>query len=159
MYRDPFFFNPSGQDDPFQLSRFSSLNSLRNVKDRKPDKQGRLVGPAIDLEDMLLLPHAMTALTLIDDPETLAPLQEAYQNDQTIFACYSVADSDLNAPPLSYLEVGLELAVGSLINLDEGRQSVLLQARRRVNVEEIWQDGRQLTVSYTHLTLPTIYSV
>jgi len=144
VYRDPFFFNPSGQDDPFQLSRFSSLNSLRNVKDRKPDKQGRLVGPAIDLEDMLLLPHAMTALTLIDDPETLAPLQEAYQNDQTIFACYSVADSDLNAPPLSYLEVGLELAVGSLINLDEGRQSVLLQARRRVNVEEIWQDGRQL---------------
>ena len=70
MYRDPYFFNQINRDDPFQISRFSSLSNLRSVKDRKRDKEGFLVGPAINLEDMLLLPHSMAPLTLVEDPDT-----------------------------------------------------------------------------------------
>ena len=144
MYRDPFFFNQLNRDDPFQVSRFSSLSNLRNVKDRKRDKEGFLVGPAINLEDMLMLPHAMAPLTLVDDPDTLKTLQDAYQSNQTLFACYSAMDLNLEDTQEKYLEIGLEVAVGSLINLDAGRQSVLLQARRRIKVEDIWQEGSQL---------------
>jgi len=144
VYRDPYFFNQINRDDPFQISRFSSLSNLRSVKDRKRDKEGFLVGPAINLEDMLLLPHSMAPLTLVEDPDTLKTLQDAYQNSQTLFACYSALDLNLEETQERYLEIGLEVAVGSLINLDAGRQSVLLQARRRLKVEDIWKEGSQL---------------
>ncbi len=149
MNRDPFFLNQMNQDDPFQMSRFASLSNLQNVRDRKPEKDGFLVGPAIDLEEMLLLPHAMMPLTLLDDQETLKTLQDAYQNNQTLFACYSVVDDIMDRVSTKerekeYLEIGLEVAVGSLINLDAERQSVLLQARRRLKVVDIWQEGNQL---------------
>ncbi len=149
MNRDPFFLNQMNQDDPFQMSRFASLSNLQNVRDRKTEKDGFLVGPAIDLEEMLLLPHAMMPLTLLDDQETLKTLQDAYQNNQTLFACYSVVDDIMDRVSTKerekeYLEIGLEVAVGSLINLDAERQSVLLQARRRLTVVDIWQEGNQL---------------
>lgn len=144
MYHDPFFFNHVNRDDPIQISRFATLSNLRGVKDRKPDKDGYLVGPAIDLEEMLLLPHAMMPLTLAEDPNAMDTLRDAYQNSETLFACFSRQDfnhlTETAEPEKRYLEIGLEVAVGSLISLDNDRESVLLQARNRVKIEDIWQE-------------------
>ncbi|MEL7644807.1 MAG: endopeptidase La [Anaerolineaceae bacterium] len=136
------------RDEPFQISRFASLSNLNNVRDQKPDQDGYLVGPAIDLEESLLLPHAMMPLTLMDDPDTLKTLQKAYLNNQTLFACFSKEDfndpTSSEEPEKRYLEIGLEVAIGSLMNLDNERQSVLLQARHRLKIEDIWQEDGQL---------------
>lgn len=41
------------------LTKFASVGSLKNVHPRKPNKDGYIKGPAIDLEDIILLPQSL----------------------------------------------------------------------------------------------------
>ena len=51
-------------------------------------------------------------------------------------------DSDIEKPkPADFLQVGIEIAVGRLLSLQDGNASALVQGRRRVKVVEIVKQG------------------
>jgi len=71
-------------------------------------------------------------------PNLLA-IQEAQFNYQTMIALVQ-RDADVETPkPEDFLQFGVELAVGRLLNMPDGNNSALVQGRRRVEVVEITQ--------------------
>jgi len=53
-----------------------------------------------------------------------------------------LTDSDIEKPkPEDFLPVGIEIAVGRLLSLQDGNASALIQGRRRIKVREIKKDG------------------
>ncbi|MFZ3069973.1 MAG: endopeptidase La [Anaerolineaceae bacterium] len=131
MYQDNFFSLQPDGNEPFRISRFSSLDGLQDVRERRPNKDGILTGPVIYLQDLVMLPQSLAPMVLPNNSRSLSVIQEAYLNNTTIFGCY--ADS-ASPDQDSYLEVGLELAVASVMELDAEHHNILLQARRRVKI-------------------------
>ena len=51
-------------------------------------------------------------------------------------------DSDIEKPaPEYFLEIGIEIAVGRLLSLQDGNASALVQGRRRIRIREILKEG------------------
>jgi ATP-dependent Lon protease len=135
------FFNPFKRNAPFNLTKFASVGSLKNVHPRKPNKEGYLIGPAIDLEDIVLLPQSLAPLVL-NNLELLHFLQETYEQNQTIFGLFTDPASSTEDP--LFLDIAVEMAIASIIELDYDRYSVLFQVLRRVEFADIAVDGDQV---------------
>ncbi|HOV30478.1 MAG TPA: endopeptidase La [Anaerolineaceae bacterium] len=135
------FFNPFKGNAPFNLTKFASVGSLKNVHPRKPNKEGYLIGPAIDLEDIVLLPQSLAPLVL-NNLELLHFLQETYEQNQTIFGLFTDPASPTEDP--LFLDIAVEMAIASIIELDSDRYSVLFQVLRRVEFADIAVDGDQV---------------
>ena len=87
-------------------------------------------------------------------PNLLA-IQEAQFNEQTMIALVQ-KDPDVEEPDLEgYLPIGMEIAVGRLLNLPDGNNSALVQGRRRVEVLEFTQTEPYLKVRARPIDEPT----
>ena len=144
MNQERYFFNPFKGNAPFNLTKFASVGSLKNIRPRKPNKEGYLVGPAIDLEDIVLLPQSLAPLVL-NNLELLNFLQDMYEHNQTIFGLFSDPESPAENP--LFLDIGVEMAIGSIIELDSNRYSVLFQVLRRVQFVEVAAKGDQVILT------------
>ncbi|MFZ3151984.1 MAG: endopeptidase La [Anaerolineaceae bacterium] len=133
MIQDNFLpFQPYG-DERLQLARFTSLDRLEDVHERKPDKSGILSGPVIYMHDMIMLPQSLAPIVLANTSIALGVILQAYTESVTIFGCYG-DDSSSDPDKESYYDIGLELAIANVMEHDADHHSVLLQARRRVKI-------------------------
>jgi len=142
--QERYFFDPFKGNAPFNLTKFASVGSLKNIRPRKPNKEGYLVGPAIDLEDIVLLPQSLAPLVL-NNLKLLNFLQDMYEHNQTIFGLFSDPESPAENP--LFLDIGVEMAIGSIIELDSNRYSVLFQVLRRVQFVEVAAKGDQVILT------------
>jgi ATP-dependent Lon protease len=99
-----------------------------------PDADGIIECPW-SLRDMVVYPHGIT----ICGAEHPFAIEEAQLEESTVIAV-NQRDPDKDYPGISdYLPIGVELAVGRLLNMPDGASSALVQARRRVEVIEYVQ--------------------
>jgi ATP-dependent Lon protease len=57
-----------------------------------------------------------------------------------------LTDSDIEKPkPEDFLPIGIEIAVGRLLSLQDGNASALIQGRRRIKIREIKKEGSFMT--------------
>lgn len=119
-----------GQDD-FSAALFQRTEELDVIKNAKGDGLGQVQRNAIILESAIILPHMVSPL-FIPPGKNLEAILSAQKANETVIGI--IPDSVKGS---RFLEIGIELAVGKLINLPDGNYSALLQGRRRLQICEI----------------------
>lgn len=106
---------------------------LYRVPSCEPDEDGLIECPVLFLRDIIVYPRMMSPIFVTLGPNLLA-IQDAQFHDQTMIAI-SLSDPEIEKPePEDFLPLGVELAVGRLLNLPEGNNSGLAQGRARVEL-------------------------
>lgn len=127
-----------GESEDFTSSIHQRTEELYRIPDGEPDAEGYLECPVLVLRDIVVFPKMISPLFITPGSNLLA-IQEAQYNEQTVISLVQ-QDSEVEDPkPEDFLPVGVELAVGRLLNMPDGNNSALAQGRRRVEVVEFTQ--------------------
>lgn len=120
-------------DDEFGEALHRRTEELYSVPDAVPDEDGIIECPVLPLRDLIIFPHMVSPVFLVQESSLLA-IEHARRNDQTVIAL-TQRDPDLEDPlPEDFLKIGVEMAVGRLLNMPDDSSSALVQGRRRVEV-------------------------
>lgn len=132
-----------GEKDDDNDALMNNINQrteeLYRVPNSEPDENGIIILPAINLQDGVIFPHMVSPIFLFD-PEDVAALNEAQFHNQTVIALFEKelepSETDDTA---QFFSMGVEMAVGRLINLQDDNHSALVQGRNRVEIIEFVQ--------------------
>jgi ATP-dependent Lon protease len=133
------------EDDDFGEALHRRTEELYNVPDAEPDEDGLIECPVLPLRDLVVFPH-MVSPVFINQESALLAVEEAQLNDQTVIAL-TQRDPEVDEPGSGdFYPIGVEMAVGRLLNMPDGSSSALVQARRRVEVLDFVQEEPFLVV-------------
>lgn len=137
MMRD-FDWYSKEQDEEFGEALHRRTEELYGIPDSMPDADGLIECPVLPLRDLVVFPH-MISPVFIERESSLAAIEEAQAMDQTVIAL-TQRDAEIDEPGAEdLLPVGVEMAVGRLLDMPDGSSSALVQGRRRVEVVEFTQ--------------------
>ena len=126
------------EEENFGVALSQRTEELYRVPDREVDGDGLIEAWAVPLRDMVIFPRMVSPIFVGRETSLLA-IQEAQDNNQTVIGL-TQRDADLDKPGEDdFLPVGVEMAVGRLLNMSDGASSALVQGRRRVEVVEFVQ--------------------
>lgn len=126
-------------EDDFGEALHRRTEELYNVPDAVPDEDGLIECPVMPLRDMVVFPHMISPMFLAQEAVVMG-VEEAQLNDQTVIALVQ-RDSELENPgPTDFFPIGVEIAVGRLLNMPDHSTSALVQGRRRVELVEFTQE-------------------
>lgn len=138
MIEDSWFQKQDRMDD-FSSSLHQRTEELYQVPDAEPNDAGLIEAAAIVLRDIVVFPHMVSPIFITPGPNLMA-IQEAQFNYETVIALV-MKDPEVDEPgPEDFLPIGVEVAVGRLLNLPDGNSSALVQGRRRVKIVEFVQE-------------------
>ncbi|MEM5776658.1 MAG: LON peptidase substrate-binding domain-containing protein, partial [Anaerolineaceae bacterium] len=136
MKADNWSRQPEGEE--FSSALHQRTEELYQVPDATPDENGIVELSALVLRDIVVFPHMVSPIFVTPGSNLLA-IQEAQFNFETMVALVQ-RDPDVEEPePGDLLPIGVEIAVGRLLNMPDGNNSALIQGRRRVEVLEFTQ--------------------
>lgn len=129
----------SDTPDEFSTVMHQRTEELYRIPNGEPDMDGLIECAVLVLRDIVVFPHMVSPI-FITPGANLEAIQEAQQNFQTMVALVQ-RDSEVDEPGTDdFLPVGVEVAVGRLLNMPDGNNSALAQGRRRVELVEFIQD-------------------
>ena len=138
MPSNDWFSSESDDGEDFSSSLHQRTEELYQIPSCEIDDDGLIECPVILLRDMVVFPHMISPI-YITPGENLIAIQDAQYNYQTVIALV-LKDPSIESPtPDDFLPIGVEIAVGRLLNIPDGNSSALVQGRRRVQVHEITQ--------------------
>ncbi len=117
--------------DEFSAALFQRTEELDAIKNARVDEAGLIRLNAIIFESTIILPHMVSPIFISPGKNKEAILSAQKKNETVI----GLIPNSLKGS--QFLDIGVELAVGKLINLPDGNYSALLQGRRRLNIREI----------------------
>jgi ATP-dependent Lon protease len=137
--------------DPFNEDEFAEAMNRRteelySVQDLLPNDQGLINGPVLAMRDMVIFPHMVSPLFVGREP-TLWAIEKTQSENRTLIALTQRDPSNDTPGPDDFFPIGVEMAVGRLLNMPDGSYSALVQARRRVELIEFTQTAPYLQVS------------
>ncbi len=137
---------PRTEDEDFASSLHQRTDELYRIPNAQPDEAGLIECPVLALRDLVVFPRMISPIFIPPGPSLLA-IQEAQYNDMTVIGL-SQKNSEIEVPdPEDLLPIGVEIAVGRLLNMPDGNNSALMQGRRRVEVVEVVQRDPYIVVS------------
>jgi ATP-dependent Lon protease len=125
-------------NDDFGEALHRRTEELYNIPDAVPDAAGLIECPVLALRDLVIYPHMVSPL-FVGRESALQAIEEAQLNNQTIIALTQRDSEDDDPGEDAYYPIGVELAVGRLLNMPDGSNSALVQGRRRVELVEFTQ--------------------
>src|SRR5512138_3719444 len=133
------------EEDNFDLTLSQRTEELYRVPNREPDEEGLIEAAVLPLRDLVVFPRMVSPIFVGREGSLLA-VQEAQLKEQTVIGL-TQHDADLDTPgPDDFLPVGVEMAVGRLLQMPDGSHSALVQGRRRVEVIEFTRTKPYLMV-------------
>ncbi|MBL8103323.1 MAG: endopeptidase La [Anaerolineales bacterium] len=100
-----------------------------------PKADGLIEAAVLPLRDMVIFPRMVSPIFVGREASLLA-VQEAQNKEQTVIGL-TQKDPELDEPGAEdFLPIGVEMAVGRLLNMPDGSRSALVQGRRRVEIVE-----------------------
>lgn len=128
------------QDDEegFGEALHRRTEELYNVPDAIPDDDGLITCPVLTLRDLVVYPH-MVSPVFVGTEAALMAIEDAQLEDSTVISLIQRDPDKDNPSPEDYLPIGVEMAVGRLLNMPDGSSSALVQGRRRVEIIEFAQ--------------------
>jgi ATP-dependent Lon protease len=111
---------------------------LYEIENGSPDLDGMIELPVLFLRDMLVYPHMVSPI-FVSPGHNLQSIQAAAAENQTMIALVQKEPEQEEPSPEDFLPVGIEVAVGRLLSLNEENTSALVQGRRRVKLVEFTQ--------------------
>jgi ATP-dependent Lon protease len=135
----------SDDEEEFSETLHHRTEELYSIPDAIPDAEGLIECPVLPLRDTVIFPRMVSPVFLSQEIALLAA-EEAQLNNQTVIAL-TQRDPDQDEPgPNDFYTVGVEMAVGRLLNMPDNSSSALVQGRRRVEVIEFVQEHPFLVV-------------
>ncbi len=133
---------PPSQDDgeSFKASIHQRTEELYRVQDRQADDANTFTAPVIFLKNTIVFPQMISPVS-ITTVENLLAIEAAQAENKTLVALTfldSAKEEDEDSPNIQY---GVEVAVGRLLEMQDGNHTALAQSRRRVFLEEIIQES------------------
>ncbi len=123
------------EEDNFDLTLSQRTEELYRIPNRDPNAEGLIEAAVLPLRDLVVFPRMVSPIFVGREASLLA-VQEAQHKEQTVIGL-TQTDADLDNPGVGdFLPVGVELAVGRLLQMPDGSHSALVQGRRRVEVVE-----------------------
>jgi ATP-dependent Lon protease len=128
----------SDDEQEFGDALHRRTEELYNIPDAVPDDDGFIECSVLPLRDMVVFPHMVSPIFVGREVSLLA-IEEAQINDQTIVAITQLDPDEDHPSSEDFMPVGVEMAVGRLLNMPDGSSSALVQGRRRVEILEFIQ--------------------
>ena len=153
MRSDDWIQRPEDPEE-FSSSMHQRTEELYRIPDGEPDSDGCIEAPVFILRDVVVFPRMISPIFVTPGPNLLA-IQEAQYNIQTMIAVVQ-RDPEVEEPTSEdFLPLGVELAVGRLLNMPDGNNSALVQGRRRVEVIEFTQEDPYFRARVRVINEPT----
>jgi ATP-dependent Lon protease len=136
MKNEDWFANED--EDEFGETLHRRTEELYQVPDTVPDDDGLIECPVLPLRDMVVFPRMVSPIFVGQESHLMA-VEDAQMSEQTLIALFP-RDPDLEDPSAAdFYHIGVEIAVGRLLEMPDGSSSALVQGRRRVEVSEFTQ--------------------
>ncbi len=129
-------------DNPeeFTAALYQRTDELYQVNDATPDDSGMILCPALIMRDIVVFPRMVSPI-FVSPGYNMDAISYVQKNGGTMIALM-MKDSEIEKPTAGdFLEVGVEVAVGRLLTLQDGNASALVQGRRRIKIMEIIDTG------------------
>ncbi len=124
--------------EEYTSSIHQRTEELYRIPDSDLDENDCVELSVLVLRDIVVFPRMISPIFVTPGSNLLA-IQDAQYNFQTMISLVQ-RDADLETPnPEDLLPIGVELAVGRLLNMPDGNNSALVQGRRRFEVLEFTQ--------------------
>lgn len=130
------------QENPeeFNASLYQRTDELYQVNDAEPDENGQIYCPVLIMRDIVVFPRMVSPIFITPGPNMEA-IHHVQQMGGTMISLI-LKNGEIEKPNTDdFLEVGIEIAVGRLLSLQDGNASALVQGRRRIKVTEIIKSG------------------
>ena len=132
-------------DDDIKNGFNRRTEELYIIPDAELNENGLISAPVLPLRDMIIYPHMISPL-FIRREISLWAINDAHVQNSTMIALIQ-SDPRIETPDgKDFLPIGVEMAVGRLMNMPDGSNSALVQARRRVELVEVVQTKPYLIV-------------
>ena len=123
------------EEDNFDLTLSQRTEELYRIPNREPDAEGTIEAAVLPLRDLVVFPRMVSPIFVGRETSLLA-LQDSQRKELTVIGL-TQKDPDQDFPGATdFLPVGVEMAVGRLLQMPDGSHSALVQGRRRVEVVE-----------------------
>ena len=133
------------EEDNFDLTLSQRTEELYRIPNREPDEEGMIEAAVLPLRDLVVYPRMVSPIFVGREASLLA-VQEAQRKERTVIGL-TQKDPDLDFPGVGdFLPVGVEMAVGRLLQMPDGSHSALVQGRRRVEIVEFTRSTPYLMV-------------
>src|SRR5512144_1320024 len=133
------------EEDNFDLTLSQRTEELYRIPNREINEDGMIEAAVLPLRDLVVFPHMVSPIFVGREGSLLA-VQEAQTKEQTVIGL-TQHDADLDTPgPDDFLPVGVEMAVGRLLQMPDGSHSALVQGRRRVEIVDFTRTKPYLMV-------------
>jgi ATP-dependent Lon protease len=127
--------NWNEEEDNFDLTLSQRTEELYRIPNMEPKADGLIEAVVLPLRDMVIFPRMVSPIFVGREASLLA-VQEAQHKEQTVIGL-TQKDPELDDPSAEdFLPIGVEMAVGRLLNMPDGSRSALVQGRRRVEIVE-----------------------
>ncbi|MBL8077175.1 MAG: endopeptidase La [Anaerolineales bacterium] len=127
--------NWNEEEDNFDLTLSQRTEELYRVPNMEPNAEGLIEAVVLPLRDLVIFPRMVSPIFVGREASLLA-VQEAQKKEQTVIGL-TQRDPEVEEPGTEdFLPIGVEMAVGRLLNMPDGSYSALVQGRRRVEVVE-----------------------
>lgn len=134
----PFF------DNDLKDNIHQRTEELYRIKDRIPLDDGTFSAPAIMLEDTVVFPRMVSPIYM-EGTQWLSSIAFAQGENLTVIGLNFLPEKQTEN--FSEALIGVELAVGRLLEMQDGNYSALVQSRRRVEVLNIVEQEPNLIVN------------
>ncbi|MBI5296575.1 MAG: endopeptidase La [Chloroflexi bacterium] len=132
---NPNDWNDDEEEDNFNLALSQRTEELYRIPNREVGADGLIEAVVLPLRDLVIFPRMVTPIFVGREGSLLA-VQDAQRRDQTVIGL-TQKDPELENPGVDdFLPVGVEMAVGRLLQMPDGSYSALVQGRRRLEIVE-----------------------
>ncbi len=125
-------------NEEFSSALHQRTEELYQVPDAEPDENGVIECSAMVMRDIVVFPRMVSPIFITPGSNLLA-IQEAQFNYETMIALVVKDPDKEELATADFLNIGLEIAVGRLLNIPDGNNSALVQGRQRVEILEFVQ--------------------
>lgn len=134
------------ENEEYTSTLYQRTEELYQTPNAEPDTDGIIELPAIILSDIVVFPKMVSPI-FVSPGSNLDSIQDAQKKFGTLIALFPKdPDNEKNSKRSDFLPIGVETAVGRLLNLSESNFSALIQGRKRVEIVSIAQTAPYLTV-------------
>lgn len=145
---------PSDEGEIFGVDLRSRADELESITDAPAASDGTITCPVLPLRDLLILPGTISPL-FIGRESTLAAIDEARSQNQTLIGLAQKDPGEETPNVDSFLEIGIELAVGELLSLPDNTNAALVQGRRRLEILDVSKDEHFMVARVRRLEEPS----
>ncbi|MGD8402997.1 MAG: endopeptidase La [Anaerolineales bacterium] len=123
------------EEDNFNMALSQRTEELYRIPTMIPDADGLITAYVLPLRDLVIFPRMVSPIFVGREASLLA-VQEAQMNNQSVIGL-TQSDPENDEPGEDdFLKLGVEMAVGRLLQMPDGAHSALVQGRRRVEIVE-----------------------